>query len=372
MNYSVLNELFNSTFKLNETTKLISSDTEIHYCSFRSNDTVSSGIVPGLLSDNVEENSDFVYPVFMPAKPAPGNRVILLLHGLNERSWGKYLTWAEYLCTNTGKPVILFPIAFHMNRSPRSWSNPRLLQALFEKRKSTIGNDRTLSFSNLALSERITENPARFYSSGRQSLNDMSMLASDLVQGKHPLFQKSMKLDIFAYSIGAFLSQIALMSDQQGLYDDTKLFMFCGGSVFSEMDGESRSIMDKTAFEKMLYFYRNDFETNIKPNFEGDKAYEAFFSMLTPEHAEDERIAFFSKVRDRIRGISLKRDKVIPYQGVLTALGRENTSKQITLIDFPYEYTHENPFPVHDKKISDDVNRSFGQVFQSASAFLAS
>ena len=64
------------------------------------------------------------------------------MHGLNERNWSKYLTWAEYLSSKTGKIVILFPIAFHINRSPVGWSNPRYLQSIFTKRKNEIGEDR--------------------------------------------------------------------------------------------------------------------------------------------------------------------------------------------------------------------------------------
>ena len=60
----------------------------------------------------VEENRRFNYPIFIPRKTNSGKRVLLLLHGLNERYWDKYLVWAEYLALNTRNPVILFPIAF--------------------------------------------------------------------------------------------------------------------------------------------------------------------------------------------------------------------------------------------------------------------
>ena len=38
----------------------------------------------------VTENSAFTYPLFVPADKE-SRKVILLLHGLNERSWVKYL-----------------------------------------------------------------------------------------------------------------------------------------------------------------------------------------------------------------------------------------------------------------------------------------
>jgi hypothetical protein len=372
MNYSILQQLFNSTFRFNETNQLASTHTNVYYFGFSSKPAAQNNInTDGLLSDNIAENSDFIYTVFTPLKQSENNRVILLLHGLNERSWNKYLTWGEYLCNKTGKPVILFPIAFHMNRSPQAWTNPRLLQAVFEMRKKDTLNDRTLSFSNLALSQRISEDPARFYHSGRQSLNDINFLANEIRTGRHPLFREGTGIDIFAYSIGAFLSQVALMSDQNGVFSDSRLFMFCGGSIFSEMDGESRSIMDKTAFECLMNYYKKDFEQNIQPDSDTDKVYQSFCSMISPDHLKDERIGFFSKARERIRGISLKRDKVIPYKGIVSALGDENSGSQITLLDFPYEYTHENPFPLNNKKIENEVNASFSEIFGSAAAFLA-
>ncbi|NCB08163.1 MAG: hypothetical protein EOM73_08375, partial [Bacteroidia bacterium] len=58
----------------------------------------------------IEENRQFNYPVFVPGQ-GKNNRAIILLHGLNERDWTKYLPWGEYLAKNTQRTVILFPLA---------------------------------------------------------------------------------------------------------------------------------------------------------------------------------------------------------------------------------------------------------------------
>src|SRR5690554_2612645 len=121
-----------------------------------------------LASDNyINENISFSYPVFIPHKTKIKNyeEAIILLHGLNERNWDKYLTWAEYLCVNSGKPVILFPIAYHINRAPSSWSNPRKMITLLNQRKEKYDDDRSMSFANVALSSRLSQNPERFYRS---------------------------------------------------------------------------------------------------------------------------------------------------------------------------------------------------------------
>ena len=50
-----------------------------------------------LLGTSYPENDQFWYPVFVPEKNRKPDEAILLLHGLNERSWDKYFSWAYYL-----------------------------------------------------------------------------------------------------------------------------------------------------------------------------------------------------------------------------------------------------------------------------------
>ena len=163
------------------------------------------------------------------------DKAILLLHGLNERSWNKYLTWAEYLCTHTQRPVIMFPIAYHNNRGPMEWSNPRKMVDTLNNRKEKYCDDRSISYANVALSDRLSEHPSRFYLSGRQTLLDLSQLFEEIKDGKHPLFASGTDINIFTYSIGSFLAQISLMSNHNNLFEKSKPFMFCGGSIFSSM-----------------------------------------------------------------------------------------------------------------------------------------
>lgn len=324
----------------------------------------------GLLTDRqITENFSFEYPVFLPAGARRFENSILLLHGLNERSWNKYLPWAESLCYQTGKPVILFPIAFHMNRAPLSWSNPRSLMKLLNFRRDLYHGDRTISHVNVALSDRITERPERFYLSGRQTWDDLTALFEGIKTGRHPLFKEGSRVDIFAYSIGAFLSQVALMANRKGLFTDSKLFMFCGGSIFRSMQGTSRSILDKPAFEKLQHYYSHVFGREATPFWKRDNAFHAFFQMISPDRFREEREAFFTGLGKRVRGIALAKDTVIPYRGILEALGSKTGEAVIQHIDFDYPYTHENPFP-HNSKDTSAVNSAFQSVFSRAAAFL--
>lgn len=373
MEYSKRYRELNSQFRLGVNSNLIDSKIDIRYYEFKSRSVtlVDKVKLTDPDDDKINENLLFTYPVFIPSGMKKTKQVILLMHGLNERNWSKYLTWAEYLCKETGKAVILFPIAFHINRSPISWSNPRALLDIMDLRRKRNGEDRFLSFANLALSERISDNPLRFYSAGRQSYYDLSKLTLEIKQGKHPLFEKNTQLDIFAYSIGAFLSEITMMTNPYGLFSDSKLFLFCGGGIFSSMHGESRSIMDKAAFNRLYQYYLNDFVPETNTNAIHDKAFESFNCMISTDRNLPFRKNFFENMGEKLKGISLFQDKVMPYSGVSEALGLEYASKHIDLIDFPFAYSHENPFPVGNIENERFVDLYFNRIFSEAARFLA-
>jgi hypothetical protein len=354
---------------LGDDTKIEASKNSIRFFSFESEQLPNVNATS--TDDVISENFSFQYPVFLREKTAKHRSAILLLHGLNERSWSKYLPWAEYLCNKTGKPVILFPIAYHMNRSPLWWCNPRETKQILELRKQRNGDDRSLSFANVAFSERISEKPYRFYSSGRQSFLDVVRLLETIKQGRHPLFEEDAQIDFFSYSIGAFLSQIIFMTNPGNLLSASKLFMFCGGSIFSAMSGASRSIMDKKAFDILFNYYISRFEEEEKGVSTKDALYRSFCSMISPDRNRKDRLSFFKDLGNRIAGISLKNDLVIPYEGVKEALGAESAGERIKLFDFDFPYTHENPFPVNGGLNQDLVSVSFNRVFDEAARFLA-
>jgi hypothetical protein len=210
----------------------------------------------------ITENRSFSYPVFAP-EDRNSDKVILLLHGLNERSWVKYLVWAYYLAKNTGSYVILFPISFHINRSPSAWKDPRAMINYMKERNSTLSGINMSSFANVAISNRLTEDPMRFFKSGYETTSDIVKLLTIIRNGNHEIIPKTAKFNIFAYSIGAFLAEIILMGNPENLFSESKLFMFCGGSVFSNMQGSSKLIMDSLAFNRVYDFYLNDFEKTI-------------------------------------------------------------------------------------------------------------
>jgi pimeloyl-ACP methyl ester carboxylesterase len=317
----------------------------------------------------IAENVRFTYPVIIPASDK-GNRAIILLHGLNERSWVKYYPWAERLARELRRPVILFPISFHMNRSPAEWSNPRLMSPLLPSTRLRNRQNRSSTFVNLALSLRLSQQPLRFFTSGRQSALDLEKLISSIQSGNHPLFAKGTGIDFFAYSIGAFLAQIMMLAYGETFLNDTRLMMFCGGAPFNRMNGVSKLIMDEEAFSRLRFFYLRQFEKELSKTdnpfslFRESPATKAFNAMVDSRRLREWRHHRFEKMRKRNSTLALKKDEVIPPSGISEIMNTEN----LRIMDFPFEYTHENPFPLIPA--SEKVDQCFEKVFAEAAAFL--
>ena len=371
--YNELKSVYNPDIK---EIKIPGSDIRIVNTGFRSDYPTNSFYNPDDLS--ISENITFSYPVFVPANSG-NKKVILLLHGLNERNWTKYLVWAYYLSQNTGSYVILFPISFHINRSPVSWSDPRAMLHFLKERKSTYNEINMSSFANIALSNRLTEDPIRFVNSGYQTVRDIEKLMLMIKNGEHSLIPGGSKADIFAYSIGAFLAQIILMGNPGNLFSDSRLFMFCGGSVFSNMHGTSKLIMDSLAYERIYNYYMSDFEKEITGKgplldyLRSSQIGMAFRSMIDFGRFKNFRENILKRLRDRTHSIALVKDTVIPADGIVKTMNvkRGNKVYPAEVWDFPYQYSHENPFPVFDTSLSLEVDRCFDRIFTTASLYLA-
>jgi hypothetical protein len=325
----------------------------------------------------ISENKKFTYPVFIPPY-RESDKVVLLLHGLNERSWVKYLTWAYFISINTGSFVILFPISFHINRSPSSWIDPRTMTGSVKERISKWNNVQMSSYANIALSSRLSQDPMRFFHSGYQTAVDIIKLMEQIKGGNHLVIPAGSAVNIFAYSIGAFLAQILIMGNPGNLFSDSKLFMFCGGSVFSSMKGTSKLIMDSVAFNKIYNFYLEDFERVISTKksqygrISESQLGMAFRAMIDFGRFRSFRNNLLEKLKDQIRSIALARDTVIPADGIVNTLVRSRKpDRNVMVWDFPYEYSHENPFPVSGKACRDTINTWFNRLFTEACFFLA-
>lgn len=299
---------------------------------------------------------------------------IILLHGLNEKDWSKYLPWAAKLIELTGKTVILFPIAFHMNRAPAEWGIPRKMSLVCQERKKSYWRISHSSFANSAISARLQVQPQRLLWSGLQSYFDLVQLLREIKSGFHPLIDKRERVDIFAYSIGVFLAQILLMSNPYNFFSESRLFCFCGGPTLNRMSPTSRYILDSEANIAVYSFFIEHLEQELTK----DERLQHYLSKLHPEGAYFRCMLDYHKMKsfreDRLREISrqiaaiaLKQDAIVPASEVAATLRGENRDIPIRLrvLDFPFAYDHVIPFPLSSNQ-QDEVEKAFRRIFKAA------
>ncbi len=320
-----------------------------------------------------DKNLNFTYPVFIPDSENAKDEAIVLLHGLNERSWNKYLSWGYTLAKNTGKSVILFPIAFHMNRSPESWASPRHMNPYVFDRQQLLPDTKNLTFANVALSERLTSQPQRFFLSGYQTANDLLQLVDSIQEGDHPWMNKGATIHFFGYSISVLLLQVLLIANPEGRFNHSKFLFFCGGSVVESMHGISKYILDSKAFYRLTDFYGEEIYSRAnKPGFFNELLYrtsfgEAFNAMTTHKRLKKYKRNLFRKFRDQVLTISLNRDKIIPADEIEQTM----RGSLIERWDFNYNYSHEIPFPYGKKRFEEIIDHTFDSLFYRISLFLA-
>lgn len=327
---------------------------------------------------NVSENRDFTYTLFKKSSAGPAAGVILLFHGLNERGWIKYLPWAESLVERTGKAVILFPIAFHMNRAPSAWGESHAMNKVSDTRRNHSPSIMNSSYANAAISARIEMIPQRFFWSGLQTFDDIVQLVSEIKGGVNPFVASNATVDFFGYSIGSFLSEILIMTNPQNYFEKVRLFLFCGGPTLDRMSPNSKFILDSDATIAIYSYFteRLDMELSLDRRIahyfsEAHPSGEVFKAMLSYQKNKEFREGLFRKLQNRLYAVALKKDTVVPPAEVLNALKGEyrDIATRVEILDFPFPYTHVNPFPI-DEKLSKSVDAEFNEVFRIAAEHL--
>ena len=347
----------------------------------------------------IKENRKFYCPVFLPKNVSretchdqevdhvspstshvPRQRMILLFHGFNEKSWDKYLPWALKLVRETGKPVVMFPIAFHMNRAPVYWVEKRSMFALSGKRKQHFPNAMKSSLSNVAISIRLHSQPQRFIWSGLQTYYDVIRFAEECKKGTIPGIEEGCSFDFFSYSIGSLLAEILKLSDYKGYFTDSKLAMFCGGAVFNRLSPVSKFILDSEANVALYSFLVEHIDNHLKrdlrlKHYLGPGHPEGYnlLAMLDYRNMREYREGKFREMHDKVLAITLKADKVVPAYEVINTLqgAARDIPIPVEIFDFPYPYIHEDPFPTTIIP-ADMVDEAFDIVFERITNFLRS
>ncbi len=335
----------------------------------------------GTIEDNihirdifVEENRRFEYQIVQPRGSKKSGKVVFLFHGFNEKDWDKYLPWANAICLGTGSSVILFPIAFHMQRAPKYWSSKREMYLLSERRKERYPNIVHSTLSNVAISMRLHSMPQRFIWSGLQTYYDVIQLIEECRDGKHPFIASDFEYDIFAYSIGGFLAQILKLANYKNYFSRTKVCLFCSGATFNRLSPVSKFILDSEANVALYSFLIEHFDKVLQKDplinhyiQEDHLEGKVFHSMLDYQKMRNFREELLKKYENQIYAVTLKKDAVIPTYEVINALrgAYRDINIRVEEIDFDRDYTHENPFPVNNglaEKIQWDLVMVFDRI----------
>lgn len=325
----------------------------------------------------IDENIEFRYHVLLPKSHEKVNKVVLLFHGFNEKYWDKYLPWAYYIAKHTGKAVVMFPIAFHMNRAPAIWSEVRKMYSVSQRRKELHPEVISSTLSNVAISTRLNNKPQRYIWSGFQTYYDVLDLVTYIKAGKHPLIDTSASFDFMSYSIGTFLGQIIMMTNEKGYFTNSKYATFCGGAVFNRLSPVSRFILDSEANVALYSFVVEHLESHMKRDqslkrlFTETQVGLSFAAMLNYNVHTAKREERFRAMSNQFYGIVLKQDKIIPSYEVMNTMQGSNRDIpiKIDILDYPYAYIHEDPFPSLTK-IEDEVDRQFRDTFDRIVEFL--
>lgn len=322
----------------------------------------------------VEENRVFKYQIVKPKEINSAKKVVFLFHGFNEKDWNKYLPWAQSICEGTGSSVVLFPIAFHMQRAPKYWSSKREMFFLSKLREERYPNIVHSTLSNVAISMRLHSMPQRFIWSGLQTYYDVIQFIEECKAGNHEYISKDFEFDIFAYSIGGFLAQILKLSNHNNFFSNSKVCLFCSGATFNRLSPVSKFILDSEANVALYSFLVEHFDKilqkdNLLNHYIQEDHLEGkiFHSMLDYQKMRNFREELLKKYENHIYAITLKKDDVMPSYEVINALkgAYRDINIKVEELDFNREYIHENPFPVSNvvsKQIAEDLELVFNKV----------
>ena len=300
----------------------------------------------------IAENISFRYPLVRES--LSGNtlhrhgRVIVLLHGLNERSFSKYLPWAYQLWAETRAPVLLFPLTFHVNRVLPAWAKTQ--RAIYERRRQLVGNEGAHRF-NAVISDRLAARPERFFWGAVQSYLDLVDLARSIRSGNHPHFAPDARIDLFGFSAGGYLSLILMLEDPEELFKDSRGIVFASGVPTRDLNLFSPFILDLAAEVAMMRLYVKNLEelssARMRHWFEahGEGRWIRALSGLRADRARLE--SRLKQVSSRLLGIINVNDDVMPAGAMLNTLQGLNRDTGVDVAEFEMG-VHESPFVCSD------------------------
>jgi predicted esterase len=300
----------------------------------------------------IKENAAFRYLLVRDDGARRQQRAVILLHGLNERSFSKYISWAYQLWAALRAPVVLFPLSFHINRVNPSWMLDQ--QQDFARRKALEGNQNVHRF-NAVMSDRLGTHPERFFWGGLQSYWDLVEFARLVREGKHPHISPDARLNFLGFSAGGFVALDAVVENHEGLFDGSRLALFATCAAMRDVNVSSFLIVDQMAEVALMNLYvkhmdklRNDRLRHWMEEHPEGRWLNAFCGLKPDRAALEVRL---SQCAARILGIANTNDQVFPPGAMYNALQGVHRDIPVQMRELDLGI-HENPFssPGYDQR----------------------
>jgi pimeloyl-ACP methyl ester carboxylesterase len=301
---------------------------------------------------DVMENVEFRYPLLRSPGPGRARHLVVILHGLNERSFTKYVPWAYQLWRATGAAVALYPLSFHVNRVLPRWG--RQIDAHLAARRAVPRNENVHAF-NCVVSARLDAYPERFFWGGVQSYGDVVDLVRGIREGRHPHVDPGARVDLVGYSIGGYLALGLLLLDEDGLFSRSRAVVFESGAALRATNMSSRFIIDHACEVSLMKLYvrftgrlANDRLSHWLRHHELGR----WFRALCGDEAERPRLeARLRELSPRLLALGNANDEVIPWPAIVNTLEglHRDTGVPVRRLDLG---VHEHPFlcPDYDQR----------------------
>ncbi len=296
----------------------------------------------------VDENIHFRYPLVREhgsGQPRTRyDRAVLILHGLNERSFTKYIPWAYQLWEGLKVPVILFPLSFHITRVHPSWLHEQ--RGNYTQRSRIPGNNNLHRF-NAVISDRLGSHPERLFWGAIQSYWDIVHLASEIRAGRHPHFTPGARIDVLGFSAGGFVALALLLENSLGLFSQSRGVLFSTCAAMRDISLSSYLIVDQAAENALMNLYVKSREkfanTRLMHWFDHHpegKWFRAFCGLMPERTRLNARL---TEIAPRVMGIVNTNDQIVPAGAIFNTLQgiRRDTGVRVEELTLGI---HESPF----------------------------